>query len=158
MVNFLANNEKQMSEKKYQSTAQKLYGNRIRIRACGVCVENGQILLICHRPILGENDYWCPPGGGVNAGETAEEALKREFLEETGYEVEVGKLLTTKEFVQPPLHAIELYFSVKILKGKLIKGHDPEMNPDEQLIKDVSWLPLQNNVFSTIDFDLVENI
>ncbi|WP_435354307.1 NUDIX domain-containing protein [Emticicia sp. SJ17W-69] len=141
-----------MSGTNYQAIAQQLYGNRIRVRVCGVCVENGQILLVCHRPILGEKDYWCPPGGGVDRGETAEEALKREFLEETGFEVEVGKLLKTKEFIQPPLHAIELYFSVKILRGNLIKGHDPEMNLNEQLIKDVSWLPLQNNVFSMSAF------
>lgn len=141
-----------MSEKNYQAIAQQLYGNRIRVRVCGICIENEQILLVCHRPILGDKDYWCPPGGGVDIGETAEEALKREFLEETGYEVEVGKLLKTKEFVQPPLHAIELYFSVKIISGNLIKGHDPEMNTNEQLIKDVSWLPLQNNVFSMSAF------
>jgi len=61
---------------------------------------------------------------------------------------ELPKLLMIKEFVQPPLHAVELYFSVKILEGNLIIGYDPEMNVNEQLIKDVSWLPLQNNVFS----------
>ena len=125
-----------------------LYGNRIRVRVCGVCIENEQILLVCHHPILGEKDYWSPPGGGVEEGETAEEALKREFLEETGFKIVVGKLLKIKEFVQPPLHAVELYFSVKILEGNLIIGYDPEMNVNEQLIKDVSWLPLQNNVFS----------
>ncbi len=146
-----------MSETNYKAIAQQLYGNRIRVRVCGVCIENEQILLVCHRPILGENDYWCPPGGGVDAGETAEEALKREFLEETGYIIEVGKLLKTREFVQAPLHALELYFSVKIVSGKLMKGHDPEMNFNEQLIKEVSWLPLQNEVFSMSSFDLVEN-
>lgn len=141
----------------HQIIAQQLYGNRIRVRVCGVCIENGQILLVCHRPILGKNDYWCPPGGGVDEGETAEETLRREFLEETGLKIKVGRLLLTKEFVQAPLHAVELYFSVKILSGNLIKGHDPEMNLSEQLIKEVSWLPLQNNVFSMSEFDLVEN-
>ncbi len=141
----------------YQTTAQQLYGNRIRVRVCGICIENEQILLVCHQPILGIRDYWCPPGGGVDEGETATEALKREFLEETGYEIEVGALLKTKEFIQAPLHAIELYFSVKILSGNLIKGHDPEMNSADQLIKEVSWLPLQNDVFSVKEFHLEEN-
>jgi 8-oxo-dGTP diphosphatase len=141
----------------YQTTAQQLYGNRIRVRVCGVCIENEQILLVCHRPILGEKDYWSPPGGGIDEGESATEALKREFLEETGFKIEVGELLKTREFIKAPLHAIELYFSVKILSGNLIKGHDPEMNLNEQLIKDVSWLPLQNDVFSMSAFDLVEN-
>ncbi|HUD44605.1 MAG TPA: NUDIX hydrolase [Patescibacteria group bacterium] len=36
---------------------------------------------------------WELPGGKVDFGETMEEALKREFLEETGREIEVVKLL-----------------------------------------------------------------
>ena len=141
-----------MPASNYQTVAQQLYGNRIRVRACGVCIENEQILLVCHQPILGKIDYWCPPGGGVDAGETATEALVREFLEETGYEIEVGKLLKVKEFVRQPLHAVELYFSVKIISGNLITGHDPEMNVADQLIKEVCWLPLQNDVFSLSDW------
>ena len=64
----------------HQIIAQQLYGNRIRVRVCGVCIENGQILLVCHRPILGKNDYWCPPGGGVDEGETRQIKTIEDYL------------------------------------------------------------------------------
>lgn len=45
------------------------------------------------------NDIWGGlwefPGGQLEEGESAEDALEREFLEETGYSVEVGKKITT---------------------------------------------------------------
>jgi 8-oxo-dGTP diphosphatase len=37
--------------------------------------------------------YWGLVGGHVDEGETVKEALKREFLEETGLKVEVGELI-----------------------------------------------------------------
>lgn len=131
-----------MPQSEVQINAQQLYGNRIRVRACGICVENDQVLMIGHRAILGENTFWSPPGGGVEVGEMAEDALRREFLEETGLEVEVGKLLIMNEFVKLPLHGIELFFVVKRVGGELILGHDPEMNLDEQLIQKIDWLSL----------------
>ena len=36
-----------------------------------------------------DNGRWCIPGGGMDAGESAEEACIRELLEETGLEVRV---------------------------------------------------------------------
>jgi len=131
-----------MPQSEVQINAQQLYGNRIRVRACGICIENDRVLMIGHRAILGENTFWSPPGGGVEVGEMAEDALKREFLEETGLEVEVGKLLIMNEFVKLPLHGIELFFIVKRVRGKLTLGHDPEMNLGEQLIQKIEWLSL----------------
>lgn len=39
--------------------------------------------------IFGHRDYFETPGGGIEIGESPIEALKRECLEETGYEIEV---------------------------------------------------------------------
>jgi 8-oxo-dGTP diphosphatase len=110
-----------MSQSEVQINAQRLYGNRIRVRACGICIENDRVLMIGHRAILGENTFWSPPGGGVEVGEMAEDALKREFLEETGLEISVGKLLLMNEFVKLPLHGIELFFVVKRVGGVVVR-------------------------------------
>lgn len=131
-----------MPQTEIQINAQQLYGNRIRVRACGICIENDRVLMIGHRAILGENTFWCPPGGGVEVGEMAEEALQREFLEETGLEISVGKLLLMNEFVKLPLHGIELFFAVRRIGGELTLGHDPEMSSSQQLIQKVEWLSL----------------
>ena len=131
----------------YQETAQKLYGDRIRVRVCGVCIVEEKILLVNHKAIVGDKDVWLPPGGGIEEGETAEDALRREFLEETGLEIKVGKLLFTKEFIHAPLHAIELYFMITIVSGILTKGLDPEMNTANQLIEDVRWISLKDPDF-----------
>ncbi|MBA4848811.1 NUDIX domain-containing protein [Emticicia sp. BO119] len=130
-----------------QEIAKKFYGNRIRIRVCGICIENNQVLMVCHKGVINDKDVWLPPGGGMEEGETVKQALRREFLEETGFEIEVENFLYKREFIHVPLHAIELYFNVRILSGELIKGTDPEINADAQLIKEVRFIPVQNRDF-----------
>src|SRR5262245_33334448 len=89
----------------------KIYGNRLRVRVCGLCWDGESILLVNHKMTSGK-DLWIPPGGGVEFGETLEMALKREFLEETGLEVTPTQFAFGCEFIMEPLHSIELFFNV----------------------------------------------
>ncbi len=116
------------------------FGNKLRIRACGICIENNKILLVKHHSLGKGGILWAPPGGGMMFGETAEDALKREFIEETGLTISVEKFLCVNEYLTPPLHAIELFFIVKIIDGTLQIGVDPELHKDRQIITQVDWL------------------
>jgi 8-oxo-dGTP diphosphatase len=117
------------------------YGNQLRIRVCGICLQDGKILLINHSGLNESNEFWSPPGGGLQFGETIEECLKREFLEETNTTISVGKFLIVNEFIKETLHAIELFYEVKIESGNVKKGYDPEMK--DQIIKDIQWLSFE---------------
>ncbi len=103
------------------------FGNRVRLRVCGICLAGEQVLLANHRGIGPLENFWIPPGGGVHFGESAPEALRREFQEETGLEVRVGEFMFVNEFIGPPLHAVELFFRVYPEGGRPGKGTDPEM-------------------------------
>ena len=104
----------------------KIYGNRLRVRVCGLCWE-GDSLLLANHSAVGSNDLWLPPGGGLEYGETIEKALKREFLEETGLEVSQLDFAFGCEFIKEPLHALELFFNVVKNGGTLKTGYDPEL-------------------------------
>ena len=121
------------------------YGNQLRVRVCGICVQEDKMLLINHSGLNESNEFWSPPGGGLQFGEAIEDCLKREFLEETNTVISVGKFLKIREFIKPPLHAIELYYEVKIESGVVKKGFDTEMK--EQIIKDIQWLSFEEVLF-----------
>ena len=116
------------------------YGNRIRIRVCGIAIENNSILLVNHSGISESGSWWAPPGGGVQLGESLTEALIREFKEETGLVIDVTEQLFVSEYIKDSLHAIEIFFQVKVMSGKLIRGVDPELSSDKQRIVDVKYV------------------
>ncbi|OGI71765.1 hypothetical protein A3J61_00030 [Candidatus Nomurabacteria bacterium RIFCSPHIGHO2_02_FULL_38_15] len=62
-----------------------------RIRAAAIIVNKNNILLI-HRISHGK-EYYVFPGGGVENGETIEQAVLREVQEEASLEVKIEKLL-----------------------------------------------------------------
>jgi ADP-ribose pyrophosphatase YjhB (NUDIX family) len=103
--------------------------NHIRIRAAGILVHQGQILLVRHEK--GGKSYWLLPGGGVDYGETVEEGLKREFREEVGLDVTVRKLVLVHDSIPPDRHrqVLNLYFTVecpnptlKVTQDHVLKG------------------------------------
>lgn len=116
------------------------FGNRVRVRVCGIAVEEDRILLINHSKLNESGSWWSPPGGGVDFGETLEEALLREFKEETGLLIEVQKQLFITEYIDSSLHAVEVFFQVKMLSGDLSVGYDPELSHDKQIINQVKFV------------------
>jgi 8-oxo-dGTP diphosphatase len=119
---------------------QQRYGDRVRVRACGLLVMDNALLLVNHRSLTA-TDFWAPPGGGVEFGERAEICLVREFLEETGLQIQVGDFLFACEFIHPPLHSVELFFLIDGAKGIPTKGNDPEMTSEGQIIEAVRFIP-----------------
>jgi 8-oxo-dGTP diphosphatase len=115
------------------------FGNRLRIRVCGLLVEDGKILLIKHEGLGDEGYLWAPPGGGMEFGTSADENLKREFKEETGLDIDVNQYLFTHEYLNKPLHAIEHFFIVSRKGGRLALGSDPEMGEANQVIKELKF-------------------
>lgn len=67
--------------------------NWFRYRAAGIIVEDGCVLLVGNS----KEDYFYSVGGGVHLGETAEDAVVRECLEETGVRFEIDRLAVINE-------------------------------------------------------------
>ena len=88
-----------------------------RYRAAAIIIENGHVLFAGNE----RESYYYSIGGGVHIGESAEEAVKREVLEETGVEYEVERLAFIHEnffdgdgtLEGRECHEIALYFLMK---------------------------------------------
>jgi 8-oxo-dGTP diphosphatase len=113
----------------------KIYGNKVRVRACGLCWDGPRLLMVNHKGIT-SGSFWAPPGGGVEFGQTTAETLKKEFLEETGLAIKPGPFLFGCEYIGKPIHSIELFFEVTRIGGELKTGSDPEI----QIIEEVRYL------------------
>jgi 8-oxo-dGTP diphosphatase len=109
------------------------------VRSCGILIEDEKVLLVELFSPVTNKWTWIPPGGGVDFGESLEDALIREFKEETNLRVSVDKRLHINEVIKGSIHAIEFYHLVERKGGKLKLGSDPEMTADEQILRDIGF-------------------
>lgn len=131
-----------MAQDKISKKIESKFGNHLRSRVNGVLIKEDKILMIKH--LMSEKrEFWSVPGGGMNFGQSAPDNLKREFLEETSLEIEVEDYLFVHEYLEPPLHAMEHFFSVRVTGGLLELGHDPELDGGEQVLGEVRWMNLE---------------
>ena len=110
--------------------------NKLRIRVCGLLIQDKKILLINHKNITPSGNFWSPPGGGVDYGEPTTKALIREFNEEINLNISVSEFIVFNEHLQMPLHAIELFYKVNLISGTPALGNDPEFTNEEQILAD----------------------
>ena len=115
------------------------------IRYQGAIVRHDHILLIKHREHASGEDYWVIPGGGREDGETEEECVKREVMEETHLNVAVKRLL-----LDEPGHPDDVYQRFKTylcipMAGEAYPGHEPEPEAAETYaITEVGWFDLRD--------------
>ncbi|MFH1276318.1 MAG: NUDIX hydrolase, partial [Candidatus Woesearchaeota archaeon] len=105
-----------------------------------IIVDKGKILLMkradCSKTFPGK---WCIPGGTVEWGETAEQALKREAQEEIGCEIEVIKFVG-RVYDSPKRHPTKTMFALPHL-CKIVSG-TPQANQPEE-VAEVKWFTPQ---------------
>jgi 8-oxo-dGTP diphosphatase len=115
-----------------------------RLAAYAVIVDERQRVLLA---LWNEGDLpqWTLPGGGVELHETPEQGAVREVLEETGYDVELGRVLGVDSHVIPagqrnhgrgrPMRSLRVVYDARIVAGGLT--HEQDGTTDE-----ARWIPL----------------
>ncbi|SFX58189.1 ADP-ribose pyrophosphatase YjhB, NUDIX family [Thermoactinomyces sp. DSM 45891] len=85
--------------------------------------------------------YHLLPGGGQRAGETLDQTLIRECLEETGVKIKIGDLLFVREcFMDPDVHRVEFMYIGTPMSSQT---GSPILTMDYKQIG-VSWLPIDD--------------
>ncbi len=95
-------------------------------RVYGVLMRDGRVLIAAE--YVGEVFAWKFPGGGVEAGETAAQALEREFREETGLDITVGALLHEPGTLFSPWSHVNytpIYYAVAADGEPVVPPHEP---------------------------------
>ena len=105
--------------------------------------ENGETIIFATQRGYGDfKGGWEFPGGKIESGETPQEALKREIIEELDTEVSVGELMDTVEYDYPQFHLSMDCFWCQIVRGNLVlKEHEAARWLTKDELNNVEWLP-----------------
>jgi ADP-ribose pyrophosphatase YjhB (NUDIX family) len=118
-------------------------------KAVRAIVVRGNQTLVMHRNKFG-HEYYTLLGGGIDAGETAEQALHRELLEESGFVLQGARLVFVEEAGDP--------YGTQYIYLCHVSGDTPKLSAmsDEAKLFDLGnkhtpmWVPLDQ--FDTLEF------
>jgi 8-oxo-dGTP diphosphatase len=96
-------------------------------------------------------DWWEFPGGKMEAGETPEEALKREIREELSTEICVDEFLCTVEYDYPKFHlTMHCYLCSLLTEALHLNEHEAARWLMKSELDSVKWLPADLEVVETL--------
>ena len=119
--------------------------------------ENKPVIFATQRGYGEFKGGWEFPGGKIESGETPQQALKREIMEELDTEIAVGELIDTIEYDYPNFHLSMDCFWCEVIRGELIlkEAEDAKWLTREHLA-DVKWLPADVTLIEKIGEELHE--
>ena len=95
---------------------------------------------------------WEFPGGKVEPGETPQQALKREIIEELDATIEVGDQIGTIEYDYPSFHLSMDCFWCQVVSGELrLKEAESARWLEKDHMQEVNWLPADLTIIGTIE-------
>lgn len=112
------------------------------VEVVAAVIRSGERIFATQRGYGEFKDYWEFPGGKVEEGESLEEALRREIMEELGVEIRIAEKLGTVEYDYPRFHLVLHCFICSLGEGHIeLREHEAArwLAPDE--LRSVRWLP-----------------
>lgn len=125
------------------------------IRVAAAVIRSGDKIFATARGYGEFKGGWEFPGGKIESGETPQEALKREIMEELETEISVGELIDTIEYDYPEFHLSMDCFWCEILSGNLVlkEAEDARWLAADEL-DSVAWLPADVTLIEKIKVQL----
>ena len=109
-----------------------------RSRSAAIVTRNGKILM--ERVFYFGREFFTVPGGGIEEGETPEEAVLRELKEECGLDGTIARRLAVQYKAGGDA---EYSFEVSIPEDQEpVTGYDPEESAEDPPLKEVLWMGL----------------
>lgn len=94
-------------------------GRLLRDRGSIILAVNNKVAVIKRE--FGNKVYYVFPGGGIEKGETPQEAAKREAYEELGLQVTIGECIAEIAY-----NGIQYYFAAQVIDGEFGTGKGAE--------------------------------
>lgn len=138
---------------------------RFNIRVYGILKDDNNNILVSDEYVRG-NYFTKFPGGGLELGEGTRDCLKREFKEETGLEVEIGKHIYTTDFYQPSAfrsadQIISIYYIVSCRNMTGLKTSVKPFDLSEEITSNPAaagesfrWVALKDFSVETVDLPI----